>query len=457
MIRFSTGDAAYQPISMWQFICNYATYPLWDVWDGTGRMRELRSLGRSQTWKLPQLRELQTARVRSMIEYAFAHCSYYRKAWGVLPQINRLEDLTTLPLLGKADIASNPDGLISSEFKKDELVAAKTGGSTGVALRVYFDETCQKMRNAAAMRTDGWAGWEPGMLVGALWGSPPIARTMKEKIRNHLHDRVFYLDTMRLDKESMGYFATQLQQRRPEMLFGHAHSLFIFARFLQDAKLIVPPIRGIIATSMMLIDSERKVIEAVFGCSVTNRYGCEEVGLIASECEVHEGMHLNAEHVFVEFVRDDGSWALPGEEGRVVVTDLMNHGMPLIRYTVGDLGVPSDRACRCGRGLPLMERLTGRTADFLKRRDGSQVAGISLVEKTLTAIAGIGQLQIIQEALDSFVLNVVPAADFTPNTETQLRQVIHREFGDDVRVDARVVDRLTQDRNSKYRFSICKV
>jgi phenylacetate-CoA ligase len=295
------------------------------------------------------------------------------------------------------------------------------------------------------------------MLVGALWGSPPVAKTVKEKIRNQLHDRVFYLDTMRLDDESMLQFVSEMQKRRPEMLFGHAHSLFIFASFLRDRQLVVPPIRGIIATSMMLIDSERKVIEAVFGCAVTNRYGCEEVGLIGSECEVHRGMHLNAEHVFVEFVRDDGSWAGPGEEGRIVVTDLMNHGMPLVRYAVGDLGVPSDRACSCGRGLPIMDRLTGRTADFLKRRDGSQVAGISLVEKTLTAIIGIGQLQIIQEALDSFVLNIVPAADFSSSTEQELRQVILKEFGDDVQIATHRVDRLAQDRNSKYRFSICKV
>jgi Coenzyme F390 synthetase len=150
----------------------------------------------------------------------------------------------------------------------------------------------------------------------------------------------------------------------------------------------------------MLLENERKVIESVFGAPVTNRYGCEEVGLIASECEIHQGLHLNAEHVLVEFIREDGAPAAPGEEGSIVLTDFMNRGMPLIRYAVGDMGVPSDRKCECGRGLPLMERLTGRTADSLKRRDGSRVAGISLVEKTLTAFPGIGQLQIIQEGLE---------------------------------------------------------
>lgn len=442
---------------MWQALCKNLTFPLWDLKDGRGRLSELRSLQRSQHWDRSRLQQLQLERLRSMVAYAYEHCEFYRRRGVGPPRIDTIEDILDIPILTKADIGGQELALLSSQFDPGALIGAKTGGSTGVALRVFFDETCQKKRNAAAMRTDGWAGWEPGALIGALWGTPPIPSTPKEKLRNLLHDRVFYLDTMRLDAATMGEFATQVRRRRPPMLFGHAHSLFIFARFLRDCGLLVPRMRGIISTSMMLIESERRVIEQVFGCPVTNRYGCEEVGLIASECEVHHGMHLNSEHVFVEFVLDDGSWAAPGQEGRIVVTDLINHGMPLIRYAVGDLGVPSDRACRCGRGLPLMEALTGRSADFLRRRDGSMVAGISLVEKTLTAIEGIEQLQIIQNRLDEFVLNVVPGARYDEESERELRQVMHDVFGSDSRIEVAKVERLSQERNSKYRFSICKI
>ncbi|HEY6644778.1 hypothetical protein [Povalibacter sp.] len=442
---------------MWQAVCEYVTYPIWDLWDGTGRLRELQSLRRSQYWGAEKLRQLQLERLRSITGYAYQHCRFYRERWTSPPQLHRPEDMAKIPIVSKADVSAHVADLVSSEFATDRLVGAKTGGSTGVALRVYFDEACQKARNAAAMRTDGWAGWRPGSMVAGLWGSPPVPRTPKEKIRNTFHDRLIYLDTMRLDDQSMSEFAETMRRLKPEMLFGHAHSLFIFAQFLQQRDMQVPAVDGIISTSMMLIDSERKVIEAAFGASVTNRYGCEEVGLIASECEVHGGMHLNSEHVFVEFVREDGMPALPGEEGRIVVTDLMNRGMPLIRYAVGDMGVPSQRQCECGRGLPLMERLSGRTADFLKRRDGSRVAGISLVEKTLTAISGIGQLQIVQEKLDEFVLNVVPSPQYTTETGEELEAVLRKEFGDDVRVRLNRMERLVQERNSKYRFSICKV
>lgn len=446
-----------EPPRMLQVLCQYITYPLWDLKDGTGRLRELRSLRKSQYWTTTQLRDLQLRRVQAMVAHAFRHCSFYREYWQSEPRIQRLEDLRGLPLVTKSHVADHTDGFIAAPYPREALVAAKTGGSTGVALRVYFDEACQKARNAAAMRTDGWAGWRPGLPTGALWGSPPIPRTLKEKIRNSLHDRLFYLDTMRLDANSMGEFIRELNRRAPGVLFGHAHSLYIFAKFVRDSAAVMPEVKGIVATSMMLLENERRVIQQVFGCPVTNRYGCEEVGLIASECEVHHGMHLNSEHVMVEFVADDGTPVKPGEEGNIVVTDLMNHGMPLVRYRVGDMGVPSTRMCECGRGLPLMERLTGRSADFLRRRDGSMVAGISLVEKTLTAVPGIEQLQIVQNQLDEFVLNLVAAPDYTEASGVQLQQAILDAFGSDVRVELRPVESLAQERNSKYRFSICRV
>jgi phenylacetate-CoA ligase len=441
---------------MWLALYENFTYPLWDLKDGRGRLSELRSLRESQFWSGERLRQLQVERLQAMLRYAYENCEFYL-ARGAAPRVTRLEDIRALPVITKADIAGHESRFVSSRFAPEALIGAKTGGSTGVALRVYFDETCQKKRNAAAMRTDGWAGWRPGYLVGSLWGTPAVPRTPKQKLRNFLHDRLTYLDTMHLDETTMRAFAAEMRRRKVPMLFGHAHSLFIFARFLRDAGISMAPLRGIISTSMMLIDAERRVIEQVFGCAVTNRYGCEEVGLIASECEQHRGMHLNSEHVIVEFLRADDSWAEPGEEGRIVVTDLANHGMPLIRYQVGDLGVPTDRTCACGRGLPMMENLTGRTADFLKSRSGALVAGVSLVEKTLTAIPGIEQLQIIQQKLDEFVLNVVQTPDYTPASEQELRGVILEVFGQDVRVDVVKVERLSQERNSKYRFAICRV
>lgn len=442
---------------MLEAVARTVVYPLWDLKDRSDRLAQYRSLLDSQWCSAAQLEALRVRRLNEILAHSYAQCSFYESLWGKVPKLASIAELAQLPLVSKKMVRDNLDAIIARSPGREQLIEAKTGGSTGTALKVYFDERCQQWRNAAALRSDGWAGWRAGMLVAALWGTPPVPKTLKERLRNALHDRLFFLDTMNLNPETMRDFALQLRRRRPGGLFGHAHSLFVFARFLEESREEVPALQAIIATSMMLLEAERHVIERVFRCKVTNRYGCEEVGLIACECERHDGLHVNAEHVIVEIVRGDGTACAAEEEGQIVVTDLVNRGMPLIRYAIEDMGVWSARQCACGRQLPLIEQLVGRRADFLKRRDGSLVAGVSLVEKTVTAIAGIEQMQIVQSELDRFELNVVPAGDFGGAAQAELEGVLREVFGADVHLEVRTMQRLPQERNGKYRFAICRV
>jgi phenylacetate-CoA ligase len=181
------------------------------------------------------------------------------------------------------------------------------------------------------------------------------------------------------------------------------------------------------------------------------------VSLIACECEEHNGMHLNAEHSIVEFLRDDGTPCAPGEDGRIVVTELINYGMPMIRYEVGDRGVPSDRICPCGRGLPLMEHVTGRVADFLVATDGHKVAGISIIENTLTRLPGIQQMQVVQEEARLLQVNLVPGPKYSAETERELIASLQEYLGREVKVQVTKVKRIPQEKSGKYRFTICRI
>ena len=131
----------------------------------------------------------QWERVREAVEYAFIHCPHYQERFagaGFDGTLRDRRDFRRLPLLTKRDIRENGDRLLSREFRREDLVETRTGGSTGVALNLYFDKRCQELRNAAAMRSDHWAGWDIGMKVAALWGNPPVADTLKKKLRNLL-------------------------------------------------------------------------------------------------------------------------------------------------------------------------------------------------------------------------------------------------------------------------------
>lgn len=436
-------------------------YPLLDIKDKSIILKTLRELERTQWMSEEELKVQQWTMLRNILQYAYENCDYYKTIFDankITPaDIASHEDFLKVPLLTKKHIQDNTDALISNLYNKDNLISAKTGGSTGKSLKIYFDTQCQEMRIAAAFRSDRWAGWEMGMKKAAIWGNPPVADTIKKKIRNALLDRLIYLDTMNLNEKSMTNFVELYRSYKPSIIFGHSHSIFIFAKFIQEKSIADIKPKGIISTSMMLLPQEREIIEKVFDCKVTNRYGCEEVGLIACECEKHDGMHLNIDHLYIEFIKEDGSPAKAGEEGAIVVTDLINQGMPLIRYKIEDVGIPTDRKCPCGRGLPLMKKVAGRVADFLIRKDGSLVAGVSLVERTLTAIKGIEQMQIVQEAINNITLNVVKERDYNLESEKLLLKEFEDVFGNDVKIALKYIDKIPQEHSGKYRFSICKV
>ena len=441
-------------------LSRHVFHPLWDLKDRSHRLRDLRELERSQWLPQETLRERQWQRLGEILRYAAAHSPYYTRLFHQHrfdPASFRPEASAALPLLTKAIIRSSTDDILSREFVRSALGEHRTGGSTGVALTTYFDQDWLELRTADALRADQWAGCFHGMKIASLWGNPPLSKTLKGHVRTKLIDRFLYLDTIDLNEHSIGRFIDSWRRERPEILFGHAHSLYILARYLQEKRVQDLRPRGIISTSMMLLANERHVIESAFGCKVTDRYGSEEVSLIACECEQHHGLHLNIEHLYIEFLRPDGSAASPGEEGAITITDLFNRGMPFIRYRIEDVGVPSDRRCACGRGLPLMERVIGRVADYLKRRDGSLVAGVSLVERTLTAIPGLEQLQIVQPSVDEIFLNVVRAPDFSAATEESLLAELRAVLGPGIDIRAQYVERIPQERSGKYRFSICRI
>jgi phenylacetate-CoA ligase len=443
------------------WLSTHVAWPLWEIDNGTRVLRGLRELDRTQWLSNDELADRQWLKLKRILSEAYAAVPYYRaqfKRAGIHPSaITSPEEFARLPILSKADLRREGEQLFHRDVDRRKLIESKTGGSTGKALTIYADWACRDLRNAAAIRSDRWAGWDFGRKRAALWGNPPVPGSWRARVREALHDRTVYLDTMNLNDATMAAFVEVWRAYRPEVLFGHSHSLFIWARWLHDRGIDDLRPVGIISTSMMLLPPERAVIESVFGCAVTDRYGCEEVGLIACECERHEGFHINVDHVYAEFLREDGSAADPDEPAALVVTDLINFGQPLIRYRIEDVASRSSRSCPCGRGLPLMETVVGRVADFLYRRDGSQVAGVSLVERTLTAFPGIEQMQIVQASIEELTLKVVRMGGYSPDVERRLISEFRSVFGEGVRIVFEYVERIPQLPSGKFRFAICSV
>lgn len=434
--------------------------PLWAIKEKTPYLKHLKTVEAMHVRSRVEVERDQFARLQKLVSHAYTQTEYYRYRFdgvGITPDnITNLADLQRLPLLTKDDIRASKEQMVNRSIPREQLLPKKTSGSTGTSVELYVDEDSAQWKRAVTVSYDRWSGWDIGERVGAIWGNPDCYQNWRVYLRNLLLARHIPLDTLKMDHATMQAYHATLLKKKPVILFGHAHSLFLFAQFMEQNSLSGIQPKGIISTAMVLHPFERATIERVFGCRVTNRYGCEEVSLIACECP-HGNMHLNCDTLIVEFIRD-GKPVAPGEPGAIVVTDLTNYGMAIIRYKIGDVGVPSAKtSCPCGCNYPILESLEGRVADYVVTPDGSYISGISLTENFAMQLPGIKQLQIVQEALDQLVFRIVKGEQFSDQTLQDLDRLAKQRFGNQMQYQLEYVNSIQSEASGKYRFCISKL
>ena len=443
-------------------IVRSAIAPLWAAWERSPYLRHYRRLRQTEFDSAATIRERQWRQLTELIKHTYESTEFGRKRFddaGIRPaDIQQPADLLKIPVLTKHDLRDRLEEMFAQGFVREQLWLKKTSGSTGTSVKVYADEPAMQFKRACTLRSDEWTGWRLGDRKAMVWGNPEyLKRGWRGYLRNRLLEREIYLDTLKMTETDMRAFLQQLRKTPPVLIFGHAHSLHLFAQFVESQGTAGFQPRGVLSSAMVLHQWEREKIEQVFGCPVTNRYGCEEVSLIACECEEHHGLHINADGMYVEIINELGRPAQPGEAGNVVVTDLVNKAMPILRYQVGDIAVASDRECPCGRGLPMLERLEGRSADYVMTPSGELVSGISLTENFAMLVQGIAQLQIVQERLDHIRFRVVRGVDFNHESERQIAALVAERFGPQVGFECEFLDEIPRERSGKYRFCISKV
>ncbi|QJT07960.1 phenylacetate--CoA ligase family protein [Oceanidesulfovibrio marinus] len=445
---------------LYSYVARNIVAPAWALWERSPYLNHLRYLEESQYRSLNEVQADQWTRLKAVLKHAYETTAFYRERFdsiGIRPDdIRTWQDFNALPVLSKDDIRNNIDTMLSSAVPREQLIQRKTSGSTGVSLAVYVDDASRQLKRACTIRHDRWADWNLGEVVACIWGNPEYKKSWRGHLRNAFLERAVYLDTLRMDEQAMLEFHRTVLRRKPTLFFGHAHSLYLFARFVERKGLEPPRPRGVISTAMVLHDFERAMIESVFGCPVTNRYGCEEASLLACECEVHDGLHINCDTIVLECLNGGGPVA-PGEVGALVVTDLTNYGMPLIRYKVGDTGRMAMGPCSCGRSYPRLASLEGRIADYVRTPEGEYISGISLTENFAMDLAGIRQLQIVQRKIDYLLFRVVPGQGWSETDRKALARLVEKRFGTAMRHDVEYVDGIQNESSGKYRFCISEL
>ena len=365
------------------FEAYFATMPL-HAWKIGRRTRELYlELKQSEWASREELDELQLRKLQRLVQHAYVHVPHYRDAMrsgGVDPgAIERLEDITRLPLLTKADVRRGLYfDLFADNHDKKRMQRISTSGSTGEPFVTYGDQYQLEFRFATTLRALEWTGWRFGDRQARLWHQT-IGMTKLEVVRERIDAwfmRRLFVPAYEMAPDQLEEFVRRIRDHRPVLVDGYAESFNFLAHYANEGGNPGFSPKAIMSSAQMLTESSRDAIERAFGARVFDKYGSREFSGIAYECAESRDHHVMDESYLVELLVD-GRPAQPGETGEVVITDLNNFSVPLIRYRIGDLAVAVEQSgpCACGRSLSRIGRIEGRTQAIVHCADGTWLPG----------------------------------------------------------------------------------
>lgn len=414
-------------------------------------------LNKTQYLSTEKLDEIQHRKLRKLLTYSIKNVPHYNYLKNIEFKSDSFENnFSDIPFVTKETLRHESERLISKTVKADKCATKTSGGSTGAPVTILKHHKGIGEELAAAWRGCKWAGVDIGEKQARFWGVPLNASGKK---RTDLIDFICHrkrISAFSFDHESLNNAVLMLEKFKPEYFYGYVSVIRQFTDFYiskNTPPLIIKP-KCIITTSETLDNENRELFSRVYGCRVFNEYGCGEVGTIAHECE--EGsLHINSENILLEIVDENGCCLPNGSDGEIVVTDLTNFAMPLIRYKLKDFGQISTSACKCGRGLPVLEKVYGRAYDIIVNSEGKKFHGefflyiFEDIKKELGII--VDGLQITQVETNKLEIKMVTSNDNLNKISSMIVNVLHEKFDSNVIVVFKLVDQIERESSGKLR------
>lgn len=382
-------------------------------------------LDQSQWFSEEEIKALQLEGLKQLVEHARRNTKYYKN----LPKIRSLDDLEKIKHLTKRDIRENFALLRARNVPGFEVTTSGTiSRSTTVKdKRLKFDFGEQRFLR--------WYE-SPLKKVCELWGSIDIGSRPRQKWRN------LYLpvEGLRNRKDAIHYLKL-IEQFKPDLIKAYASPLRFLAHYALEEG--IRPEVGVIQTGCeMLLPASKEETENAFQCDLYNFYGSREMGSMAQDCEIHGDLHINAERYIIEQV-----------DGRLLFTDLLNYAMPLIRYENQDIGVLSDGKCPCGRGLPTLKALVGRSFDYLLTKNDTWINVINLIwpldsREEFNWVESF-QFEQVEKGEVNVLLNPWSESEKIPDLDGLVTLFYQRVSRRDLDISIRIVDSPVRSRSGK--------
>jgi len=417
-------------------------------------------------WKsLRHLRKIQLKKLKAIIKHAYNYVPYYHRSFSrakIKPEdIRDFKDLTKIPLTSKQDVKENYQDILTRGLETTKLFVGFTSGSTGVPLKFFYDYSSKQYLSAS----EKYPFFECGVKLSdnfvTVWGRGRQSIVFGKKY-------VRLLGTLR--ETIVPLFSPEklvkiLRNLKPDVLNTFPSVVATLADY--DTYGINP--RLIFTQGEVVTPECRDIAQHVFGSELFETYGSVEFGSMAFECNEHYGLHMITHTTYIEFIDEDGEHVCPGERGEIIVTGLCNRAMPLIRYRIGDVGVPSNEKCPCGRGWPLIKSVEGRLNDYLILPSGRKLSWLyfarafrqALVDEKLKEnILHILQYQIIQERKNRITLKIVKEKSLNLKLLEQVRSRLSEYFmkqGENIDIAIQITNQLPIGRTGKRKVFISKL
>jgi len=368
-------------------------------------------LKKSQFWDQNRLKEYQFKKIRKLLIEAYENIPYYRTFFmdhGFDPQkdFNIIGDIKKIPILTKEAAKSLKKELYNPKYINSSF-PLRTSGSTGQPFEVMVSKNAWIVEQAVVWRHWSWGGYRfrDEMAIIRSYSPKKGQPLIKyDKIRNFTYYSPFHMND-----ENLKLYFKVINDRKTKVLRGYPSSILTLALFAKKNEIYIPTLKLILTASEVLSDIDRNFIEEVFKCKISNHYGLAEVCVMMGDCEKHEGLHNYEEYGYVEYI--------PTEDPRyckIIGTNLHNHAMPLIRYETGDLAEVENISCSCGRNLPKIKNIIGRSDSNIVCQEGFKIPTVNfytMFEKILS----VKRWQIIQKDLNN--LEVVIESENLPETD----------------------------------------
>ena len=395
--------------------------------------------------------ELDTYRfllLRRQLLHAYRNVQFYKTRFdqaGVNPvNLKSIRDLSSYPVITKDIIRSNNlinnNALIKYKFK------SHTSGSTGQPMWTYYDvKSWIRKKYLVKARARMECGVKPNEKIAVFESTSQNNKDNTNIFLQKLKSRYRVLSIF----EPLQNSVQQIINFSPVVLYGSPSFFFQLGQYISQNNIKLPSVKRIFTSSEYLQETVREYIKEKFGADVYDVYGSTEFKEVAWECEKHEGYHINEDEVIVEILKD-GKPATPGTIGNIVITDLRNKVMPLIRYQMNDKGILLPDKCSCGRTFSTMKPYAGRSSEYIVLPN-DEILSPYLFTTSIEKIEGLMQYQIIQSDKNKLLVYIVSNPEYFKNVSDSVKNILEHITNHIMDVEIKRKTKINVEENGKFK------